>query len=92
MKTKHLNWMLMLLIILVNPIVIMNLWNWFIVELGAKPINYLLAFGLDLFMTYMIYKPSVNEDTEEDIINKQVQSIFLMILFSVGGFIIHLFM
>jgi len=43
-------------LIIWNGFVAMKLWNWFIVKLGAMPIELWLAVGISLVISYLTYK------------------------------------
>jgi hypothetical protein len=43
-----------------TPLVFMIMWNWFVVQIGAPHVGYLLSFGIVLLVNLAIYIPSQN--------------------------------
>ncbi|CAK1240806.1 hypothetical protein [Fructobacillus cardui] len=43
-----------------TPLVFMIMWNWFVVQIGAPHVGYLVSFGIILLVDFAIYIPSQN--------------------------------
>lgn len=83
---------LALSVFLIDPLIIMMLWNWFVIKLGIMSINYSLALGLALFVNYMILKPNdYIERTSVQNVERYIKELTTMILVLMLGFIVHLF-
>ena len=76
--------------ILLSPLIIMLGWNWFIHPLGVVSINYIWAFGIELFFSYILYKEPIyalsmkrdkNHKTDVVINNLVYQAVTLIAMF-----------
>lgn len=45
---------------LLTPLVLMIMWNWFVVRVGLPHVGYFLSFGIILLIDFAIYIPSQN--------------------------------
>lgn len=75
---------------LLSPLIIMLGWNWFIHPLGVVSINYIWAFGIELFFSYILYKEPMyalsmkrdeNHKTDVVINNLVYQAVTLIAMF-----------
>lgn len=75
---------------LLSPLIIMLGWNWFIHPLGVVSINYIWAFGIELFFSYILYKEPMyalsmkrdeNHKTDVVINNLVYQTVTLIAMF-----------
>lgn len=86
--------------VILTPFVFMTMWNWFVTQIGAPYVGYLLSFGIVLLIDFVIYIPSslntlVHQDSHEAIDFKFKNSIggTTMVIWTLGlGFLIHLFL
>lgn len=88
------------IIMLVNsfagPFVLMLLWNWFVVKIGAPHITYWLAFGLDVTIGFVF---SGDTKKNEKVITNDAEYMFLLSIYSASniivalvlGYVVHLF-
>lgn len=82
--------------VVVSPITLMLLWNWFVVKIGAPHIDYWLAFGLATTISFVF---SGVTKMNEKVIANDIEYMFSLSLLSVSntisalglGYIVHLF-
>lgn len=51
--------------LLVEPYVLMLLWGWFVVPLGARPLTYWLAMGLGLVIALTTHANGIKRETAQ---------------------------
>ena len=75
---------------LLSPLIIMLGWNWFIQPLGVVSINYIWAFGIELFFSYILYTEPIyalrmkrDENHKEDVVlnNLVYETVTLICMF-----------
>ena len=84
-----------------DPLVLMLLWNWFVVTLGAPSISYLLAFGISLVVAYLgldfVISRATSEVADYETINHKIEMLLrawshfaTLLLMLAMGFVVHL--
>ncbi|CAK1242954.1 unnamed protein product [Fructobacillus fructosus] len=86
--------------VILTPFVFMTMWNWYVTQLGAPHVGYLLSFGIVLLIDFVIYIPSslnklTYQDSHEAIefrFKNAVGGTTMIVWTLVIGMLIHLFM
>lgn len=85
--------------LILTPFVFMTMWNWFVTQIGAPYVGYLLSFGIVLLIDFVIYIPSslnklTYQDSHEAIefrFKNAVGGTMMIVWTLVSGSLIHLF-
>jgi len=77
--------------IFLEGLVLMILWNWFVVPIGVKEINFVVALGISVISSMFI--PSKQEKrTVKETIDDCGRAIIKSLTILAMGFIVHLFL
>lgn len=80
--------------VVINGVVVMLLWGWYIAPLGAPTIGFVGSVGISLLATVLTSKrvpPGKDEGMEQAMIASLVHNLFTLAFCVVVGFVFHLF-
>lgn len=82
-------------LVCLSGLVASNLWNWFISPLGVMNINWIQGMGIDLLITFLVYRV-IQEDMEDQDLNYKMKRFSIALASTLviwgHGYVIHLFM